>query len=166
MHRLRPQVAVLAVLTGCAETTTPTSPALGEGATFSVASDNAQAISGRFIITVRDGVSPAAVAREHGVSPQYVYSHALNGFAGPMSVAARDGLLRDARVSRVELDGIAEAWTTQSNATWGLDRIDQRSLPQSGTYSYTSTGSGVTAYIIDTGIEISDPWARNSPVRT
>ena len=44
------------------------------------------------------------------------------------------------------------ASTTQSNATWGLDRSDQRSLPPSTTFSYTRTGAGVTAYIIDTGI--------------
>jgi|KBSSwiStaDraftv2_1062776.scaffolds.fasta_scaffold81989_3 subtilisin family serine protease len=119
------------------------------------ASPNAEVIPGRFIITVREGVNPAAVAGDHGVRPQYVYSHALNGFAGAMSDAARDGLLRDARVSRIEPDGVARAVTTQSSATWGLDRIDQRALPLSTTYSYTNTGSGVTAYIIDTGIRFS-----------
>ena len=108
-------------------------------------------IPGRFIVTVRDGVSPAAVAREHNLKPQYVYEHALNGFAGAMSDAARDGLLRDARVTRVEPDGIATISTTQSNATWGLDRSDARS-GLDGNYSYNNTGSGVTAYIIDTGI--------------
>jgi subtilisin family serine protease len=41
---------------------------------------------------------------------------------------------------------------TQTGATWGLDRIDQRSLPLSTTYSYTTTGSGVNVYVIDTGI--------------
>jgi len=45
--------------------------------------------------------------------------------------------------------------TTQSNATWGLDRLDQRDLPLNATYSYDKTGSGVTAYIIDTGIRLS-----------
>jgi subtilisin family serine protease len=109
-------------------------------------------IPGRFIVTLRDGESPAVVARDHGVEPQYVYSHVLNGFAGAMSDAARSGLLRDARVARVEADGVVRTTTTQSNATWGLDRSDQRDLPLSGTYSYTSTGSGVKAYIIDTGI--------------
>ena len=41
---------------------------------------------------------------------------------------------------------------TETGATWGIDRIDQRNLPLSGTYTYTHTGAGVTAYIIDTGI--------------
>ncbi len=45
--------------------------------------------------------------------------------------------------------------TTQTGATWGLDRIDQRNLPLNNTYTYTSTGTGVTAYIIDTGIRIT-----------
>ena len=40
----------------------------------------------------------------------------------------------------------------QSGPPWGLDRIDQRSLPLSGTYSYNGAGAGVTAYIVDSGI--------------
>jgi subtilisin family serine protease len=113
---------------------------------------SADVIPGRFIVTLREDASPSAVAAEHGVAPQFVYSHALNGFAGAMSDAARTGLLRDARVLRVEPDGIARTTTTQSNATWGIDRIDQRALPLSGTFTYFNTGSGVRAYVIDTGI--------------
>ncbi|MBA3579432.1 MAG: S8 family peptidase [Gemmatimonadota bacterium] len=134
----------------CADT--PTTPMSAEiPASFSASGSDV--IPGRFIVTLRDDASPAAVAREHGVAPDFVYTAALNGFAGSMSEAARSGLLRDARVSRVEPDGIARASATQSNATWGIDRIDQRALPLSGTFTYTNTGSGVTAYIIDTGID-------------
>jgi subtilisin family serine protease len=113
------------------------------------------AVPGRFIVTLQEGADARAVAGDHGVAPDYVYTHVLNGFAGSMSEAARSGLLRDARVVRVEQDGIATTQATQTNATWGLDRIDQRALPLSGTYTYNNTGSGVNAYIIDTGILLS-----------
>lgn len=149
-QRLALLVTATFAVSACVDTpTTPTSAEIP--ASFSAAGSDV--IPGRFIVTLRDGASPAAVAGDHGVSPDYVYTEVLNGFAGAMSEAARSGLLRDARVSRVEPDGIARASTTQSNATWGIDRIDQRSLPLSGTFTYTNTGSGVTAYIIDTGID-------------
>jgi subtilisin family serine protease len=154
---LSTSIAALAAvsLVACSEAPDVTTPNLAPRLTVS---DNAQVVAGRFIITVRDDVNPRAVAADHGVTPDFVYTYALNGFAGSMADAARDGLLRDARVSRVEPDGIAEAWTTtQLDATWGIDRIDQQALPLSSTYSYTNTGSGVTAYIIDTGILISHP---------
>jgi subtilisin family serine protease len=115
----------------------------------------ALAIPGRFIVTLREGTDPATVAREHGIRPDFAYTHALNGFAGAISDAARQGLLRDGRVRLVEPDGIATIVATETNATWGLDRVDQRSLPLSTTYTYTRTGNGVTAYIIDTGIRFS-----------
>ena len=148
-HRLA-LIATAFAVSACVDA--PTTPKSAEiPANFSSAGSDV--IPGRFIVSLRDGASPAAVARDHGVSPDYVYTAALNGFAGAMSDAARSGLLRDARVTRVEPDGIARASTTQSNATWGIDRIDQRALPLSGTFTYTNTGSGVTAYIIDTGID-------------
>src|SRR5439155_15474541 len=71
----------------------------------------------------------------------------------PDGAAAR--VAADPHVQSIELDGIVTADTTQAGATWGLDRVDQHTLPLSGNYSYTDTGAGVTAYIIDTGIRFS-----------
>jgi subtilisin family serine protease len=82
----------------------------------------------------------------------FVYSAALSGFAAEMTEEEAVALSRDPDVLFVEEDSVVEAFATQTNATWGLDRIDQRDRPLNGTYSYTSTGSGVNVYIIDTGI--------------
>jgi len=84
-----------------------------------------------------------------------VYRHALRGYAASVPEDQIDELRADPRVDYVELDAPAEALTTETGATWGLDRIDQRLLPLNGTFTYNSTGAGVRAYIIDTGIRIS-----------
>jgi len=148
--------AMAGVLAACAEAPTTSSPVQSDLAPQDApaysAGVSAQQIPGRFIVTLRAGSDARGVAREHGVAPDFVYGTVLNGFAGSISDAARAGLLRDARVERIEQDGIATTQTTQSGATWGLDRTDQRGLPLSTTYSYTNTGAGVNAYIIDTGI--------------
>ena len=107
-----------------------------------------------FIITLRSG-EPRDVANEHarryGADVEFVYEHALRGYAAKVSEGHIGELARDSRVARVERDGVVHAVDTQSDATWGLDRIDSRS-GLDGTYSYSADGSGVTAYIIDTGI--------------
>ncbi len=156
MKKLFPLAIAAFALAACAGEDTITQATVApDGAGPAYLVGNSDVIPGRFIVTLRDGASPAAVARDHGVAPDFTYTTVLNGFAGSISDAARAGLLRDARVARVEQDGIAYASTTQSGATWGIDRIDQRALPLSTTYSYTATASNVYAYIIDTGIRFS-----------
>ena len=107
-------------------------------------------IPGRFIVTLEPRADPRAVAAENGVEADFIYETVLTGFAGRMSDLARSGLLRDNRVVRVEQD--SEAVVTQSANSWGVDRIDQASLPLNGAYSVTATGRGVTVYVFDSGI--------------
>ena len=94
----------------------------------------------------------ALIAKTKSGRLKHVYADALHGFAAEMSEEDALELANDPRVAFVEEDSVMEIVTTQSGATWGLDRIDQTDRPLNGTYVYTSTGSGVNAYIIDTGI--------------
>jgi hypothetical protein len=101
----------------------------------------------------------AAVAHElsqaHDGAVTSVYQYALKGFAARLSADQAESLTNDPRVAYVEPDQVFHTLATQSPATWGLDRVDQRDLPLNNTYTYNQTGQGVQAYIIDTGIRAS-----------
>jgi subtilisin family serine protease len=108
-------------------------------------------IEGAYLVKVRDGADARAVAAVAGVSPRFEYS-LINGFAASLTPGQLTALRQHADVEYVEEDAVVHATATQSGVNCGLDRIDQRNLPLSGSFTYTSTAAGVTAYIIDTGI--------------
>ncbi|HYW07620.1 MAG TPA: S8 family serine peptidase [Longimicrobium sp.] len=140
---------VLAACSDTADTVTGARPA-PEAPVFSAAPG--QRIDGSYIVVLKEGADPRSVAAVAGVNPRFVYGRVLNGFAGSLSQGQLNALQHNPNVERIEEDGIATASTTQSGATWGIDRTDQRDLPLSTTYSYTATASNVNSYIIDTGI--------------
>lgn len=79
-----------------------------------------------------------------------------NGYAAELSATEARRLAADPAIASVEQDRTVHADATQSNAPWGLDRVDQSNLPLSTTYTYPdSAGSGVTVYVLDTGVRIS-----------
>ena len=116
------------------------------------ASDAGRAVEGQYIVVLEEGANPRSVAAVAGVSPRYVYTTALNGFAGTLNAGQLEALQHNPNVAYIEQDQEVSVASTQASATWGIDRVDQRALPLSTTYTYLNTGVGVTAYIIDTGI--------------
>jgi subtilisin family serine protease len=118
-------------------------------------------IVGHYIVTVSKGSAPKGVAAEVDAKPAFVYTTAVNGFAAELTDKQLQKLLRHPHVLSVEPDYEVQGDGTQlmdSNAQpWGLDRIDQRARALSGTYTYYGTGRGVTAYIIDSGINTTHP---------
>ena len=89
----------------------------------------------------------AAVAQElgraHGGAVDDVYQYALKGFSARLTADQADALADDPRVDYVEADQVFHTLATQTPATWGLDRVDQRDLPLNNTYTYNQTGQGV-----------------------
>jgi subtilisin family serine protease len=91
----------------------------------------------------------------YGGNVRDTYSSALKGYLTEMSREQAAALSQDPNVLFVEEDSEISISTTELNAPWALDRIDQRNLPFDSSYSYTVDGAGVHAYIIDTGIRAS-----------
>lgn len=141
--------------TACGDIVDPVQQA-APAAAFAALGPGSEIIPGRFIVTLRPGVSAADVAARFGIQRTFTYTAALNGFAASLSDLAVSGLLADSRVAAIEPDQVMRASAvTQTGATWGIDRSDQRDLPLSTTFTYTNTGTGVNAYIIDTGIRFT-----------
>jgi aqualysin 1 len=136
----------------------------GRAASAKLHRKGARAIPNQYIVVFKDDVTIArgdhaavlgrmnAVLRGRGAVPEHVYADAIRGFSASMSDEDAQAIAAEPSVAFVEEDSIMETTVTQTNATWGLDRTDQRDRPLNATYSYTSSGTGVTAYVIDTGI--------------
>jgi subtilisin family serine protease len=158
---IAPTLAALALVACSESSTAPLADAperLQQSASAPYYAKGANGIEGDYIVVFNDAVADphgraAEKIAQHAAAARFVYGAALKGFAATLSPGAVAALRADPDVAYIEQDGIVTASTTQSGATWGLDRIDQRSRPLSGTYTYTRTGAGVTVYIIDTGIQ-------------
>ncbi|MFD5950976.1 S8 family peptidase [Streptomyces collinus] len=128
-----------------------------------LAADSPTAIKDSYLVTLKKsaGLKAASAAgkglvKEYGGSVDKTFGKALNGYSATLSATEARRLAADPAVASVEQNQRVGLSATQTNAPWGLDRIDQASLPLSGTYTYPdSAGSGVTVYVIDTGVRIT-----------
>ncbi|MFJ7179065.1 S8 family peptidase [Streptomyces massasporeus] len=142
-------------------TTLPAQAAPAEGPVL--AADSPTAIKDSYLVTLKRsaGLKASSAAgkglvKEYGGTVDKTFGKALNGYSATLSATEARQLAADPAVATVEQNQRVTLAATQTNAPWGLDRVDQASLPLSGTYTYPdSAGSGVTVYVIDTGVRIT-----------
>ena len=117
-----------------------------------VLKEGAASLAGERSSAARVSTVAQDMAGKHRVRVKKSFEHALRGFVVEANDAGLARLLADPNVAYVEEDGVVTISATQTGATWGLDRVDQRNLPLNSNYVYDTTAAGVHAYIIDTGV--------------
>ncbi|UVS79258.1 S8 family peptidase [Actinokineospora sp. UTMC 2448] len=118
--------------------------------------------SGQYIVVLEDGARAghaATLTQRYGGEVTATYSVTLNGFAvRGLSERQARRLAADPAVRSVHQDGTATATGEQPNPpSWGLDQIDQRTTALDKLYTFPNEGAGVTAYVIDSGINAQHP---------
>ncbi|WP_411375770.1 S8 family serine peptidase [Arthrobacter sp. MPF02] len=111
--------------------------------------------SERYLVSFSKGANADKEAenlRSAGVQVRKTFSAAVQGAAVTATKAEAASLARSPRIAAIERDDAIKVFDTQQSAPWGLDRIDQNALPLSGTFTPPSSGAGVNAYVVDSGV--------------
>ena len=115
---------------------------------------NCTEVDGDYIVSFPRGANlgnemKAAAGRQ--IETKFTYDSVLNGFAATLT-AEQACAFKKRPGAIVEIDGPVQA--DAAPASWGLSRIDEKSLPlDNSDFNISSNGSGVTVYVIDTGIK-------------
>lgn len=165
---MRKRVSLLSLLVVVAIALATSATALANSAASEapvlMAADSVQAVPDRYIVVLKDNETARShrrnltdSARGRGGAVHFEYQGVIHGFAATLPEQALEALKKNPDVAYIEQEQIwqVDASGDQSGATWGIDRLDQRDRPLSGTYHWDYDGTGVTAYIVDTGIRIT-----------
>ena len=111
---------------------------------------------GTYIVVLRSSndfdVAEAEVVKSGGRTEKR-FTHAINALSVRVKHSEVARLRNNPKVLFVELDQPVYALDTQNpSPSWGLDRLDQRTLPLDSVFTAADKGVGVDAYIVDTGI--------------
>ncbi|MER7184075.1 S8 family peptidase [Streptomyces hyaluromycini] len=160
-RRLRLVGGLTAAVTA-AVLSTATLPAHAVPEGIIVDAGRAGSVGGSYLVTLKEGIKGASatgkdVAARYGAKISHTYDSVLNGYAVEASARQARRLAADSRVASVVQDSRVRLERTQKNPpSWGLDRVDQAALPLDRSYtSPGSAGAGVTVYVIDTGVRIT-----------
>ncbi|CAO3572836.1 unnamed protein product [Mortierella alpina] len=127
---------------------------------------NGKPIPDSYIVVLKDGQTASnfapkfnTIGQRHnargGAQPKIIRQYkAIPGFHATFNAAALKELQASPEVEYIEQDAIITIKAEQAKPpSWGLTRVSQQELDLTKPYVYNdAAGSGVTAYIVDTGI--------------
>jgi hypothetical protein len=122
-----------------------------------------RAVPGEYIVTLHRDLDPASFARQSKLTPRFTYSKVFRGFAATLTATQLNLVRASPDVEAVEENATTTAFGTGTGdgadravaTSWGLDRIDQHTLPLDNQFTTVGNGRGATAYIVDTGIDFA-----------